>query len=69
MGKPTGFMEYQRATLKKEPIEQRTKHYHEFENDFSRDEAKIQGSMNSSHPISISGMMSGAGRMKIDSGF
>lgn len=43
MGKPTGFMEYQRATLKKESIEKRVKHYNEFEKRFSSEEAKIQG--------------------------
>lgn len=43
MGKPTGFMEYRRAALKKEPVEERIKNFHEFEKRFSSDEAKIQG--------------------------
>ena len=43
MGKPTGFMEYQRATFKKEPVAERLKNYREFEIPFSKEEAKIQG--------------------------
>jgi glutamate synthase (NADPH/NADH) small chain len=43
MGKPTGFMEYKRAVLKKEPIVERVKNYNEFESSFTKDEAKIQG--------------------------
>jgi glutamate synthase (NADPH/NADH) small chain len=42
MGKPTGFMEYQRANLKKEPIQERIKSFKEFEKRFSSEEAKIQ---------------------------
>ena len=43
MGKPTGFKEYKRASLPKEPAIQRVKHFKEFEHRFSREEAKIQG--------------------------
>ncbi len=43
MGKPTGFMEYQRANLKKEPIQERVKNFKEFDKRFSSEEAKIQG--------------------------
>ena len=42
MGKPTGFMEYKRAILKKEPANERVKHFHEFDKRFSSDEVKIQ---------------------------
>jgi len=43
MGKPTGFMEYERAVLKKENAETRVKHFKEFEAVFTREETKIQG--------------------------
>ncbi|MCB1200050.1 MAG: glutamate synthase subunit beta [Leptospiraceae bacterium] len=43
MGKPTGFKEYQRASLKRDPVEKRLKNYKEFEHSFDSDEAKIQG--------------------------
>ena len=43
MGKPTGFMEYKKAVLKKDPISERTKNFNEFEKSFTDDEAKIQG--------------------------
>lgn len=43
MGKPTGFMEYERGTLKKEKVEERLKHFKEFELVFTREETKIQG--------------------------
>jgi glutamate synthase (NADPH) small chain len=42
MGKPTGFMEYKRAILKKEPAKERVNHFHEFDKRFSSDEVKIQ---------------------------
>ena len=42
MGKPTGFMEYKRASLEHEPAETRVKHFNEFEKRFHREEAKIQ---------------------------
>lgn len=43
MGKPTGFMEYQRADLKKESVNERVKKFKEFDRRFSSEEAKIQG--------------------------
>ena len=43
MGKPTGFMEFERAVLKKEKAEERIKHFKEFESVFTREETKIQG--------------------------
>jgi len=43
MGKPTGFLEYQRLSEASEPVEQRLKHYHEFILHLSDEEAKIQG--------------------------
>ena len=43
MGKPTGFMEYQRADLKKEPANERVKKFKEFDKRFSSEEAKVQG--------------------------
>jgi len=42
MGKPTGFMEYRRDTLKKEKTEERLKHFKEFETIFTREDSKIQ---------------------------
>lgn len=42
MGKPTGFMEYKRAVLKKQPVAERVKHFNEFDNRFSSDEVKVQ---------------------------
>lgn len=43
MGKPTGFKEYQRAELRKDSVDERTKHFREFEKRFSSEKAKIQG--------------------------
>jgi glutamate synthase (NADPH/NADH) small chain len=43
MGKPTGFMEFERAVLKKEPADQRLKHYKEFDFPFTKEEARTQG--------------------------
>lgn len=43
MGKPTGFKEYKRRTLERDPVESRIKNYKEFEKPFNEDEAKIQG--------------------------
>jgi glutamate synthase (NADPH/NADH) small chain len=43
MGKPTGFMEFERLSLSKEPIEERVKHHKEFESSFNQEDAKIQG--------------------------
>ena len=43
MGKPTGFMEFERLSEAYEPIENRLKHYKEFILTLSDDQAKIQG--------------------------
>ena len=43
MGKPTGFMEYQRKVLHKESPDKRVKHFNEFESPLSAEDAKIQG--------------------------
>lgn len=43
MGKPTGFMEYQRLTEAVEPVDARIKHYREFVLHLSDEEAKTQG--------------------------
>ncbi|HEX5803304.1 MAG TPA: glutamate synthase subunit beta, partial [Azospira sp.] len=43
MGKPTGFLEYQRLSEAYEPVEKRVKHYKEFVAHLSDDDAKVQG--------------------------
>ncbi len=43
MGKPTGFLEFDRQAESYEPKEQRLKHYHEFVAHLTDDEAKTQG--------------------------
>ena len=43
MGKPTGFMEFQRLSEAAEPVDARIKHYREFVLHLSDEEAKIQG--------------------------
>jgi glutamate synthase (NADPH/NADH) small chain len=43
MGKITGFLEYRRAYISKQPAEDRVKHYHEFERCFDEETAKTQG--------------------------
>jgi glutamate synthase (NADPH/NADH) small chain len=43
MGKPTGFMEFERLSLPKDPVEERKKHYKEFEHSFTQTDAKVQG--------------------------
>lgn len=43
MGKLTGFLEYKRATQKSDSVEDRIKHFHEFEHTFSEQTAQIQG--------------------------
>ncbi|NTV12171.1 MAG: glutamate synthase subunit beta, partial [Zoogloea sp.] len=43
MGKPTGFMEYQRLTEAALPVEERTKNYKEFVIHLSDEEAAVQG--------------------------
>jgi glutamate synthase (NADPH) small chain len=42
MGKPTGFVEYQREGLKAIPPKERVKNYKEFESPFSEDQGKTQ---------------------------
>ena len=43
MGKPTGFMEYDRKTPNKEAPEKRVKHFKEFEFPLSSEDTKLQG--------------------------
>ena len=43
MGKPTGFMEFERLSEAYDPVEQRLKHYKEFVHTLSDDDAKTQG--------------------------
>jgi glutamate synthase (NADPH/NADH) small chain len=43
MGKPTGFLEFERLSESYEPAEQRLKHYREFVDHLKNDEAKTQG--------------------------
>jgi len=43
MGKPTGFMEFKKAYLKKEDAKERVKHFNEFELSFSKIDAKLEG--------------------------
>lgn len=43
MGKPTGFMEFQRLSEAYEPVEARLKHYKEFVGHLSDADAKTQG--------------------------
>ncbi|HQR05059.1 MAG: glutamate synthase subunit beta [Proteobacteria bacterium] len=43
MGKPTGFLEYQRLSETYEPVEERLHHYREFVLHLSDDQAKVQG--------------------------
>jgi glutamate synthase (NADPH/NADH) small chain len=43
MGKPTGFMEFERLSEAYEPVEHRLKHYKEFVHSLSEDEARVQG--------------------------
>jgi glutamate synthase (NADPH/NADH) small chain len=44
MGKPTGFLEFERADRKYEPVESRVKHWHEFVVPLADDELKTQAS-------------------------
>jgi glutamate synthase (NADPH/NADH) small chain len=41
MGKPTGFLEFQRLSEAYEPVEKRVKHYKEFVAHLSDDDAKV----------------------------
>lgn len=43
MGKATGFKEYKREVLKRDPVEERLKNYREFEQGFTEEEAQVQG--------------------------
>lgn len=43
MGKITGFMEYRRSEISKQPVEERIKHFKEFEKTFDENTARIQG--------------------------
>lgn len=43
MGKTTGFMEYTRTALTRDPVGQRVKNYKEFEHSYGEEEAKTQG--------------------------
>jgi glutamate synthase (NADPH/NADH) small chain len=43
MGKVTGFMEYSRVLPAKRPVEERLKHYGEFDEELSEDQLKAQG--------------------------
>ena len=43
MGKPTGFMEFERLEEAYEPVEKRLTHYKEFVQTLSDDQAKTQG--------------------------
>ena len=43
MGKPTGFMEFERVSESYDPVEHRLKHYKEFVHTLNDDEAKVQG--------------------------
>ncbi|MCX8016562.1 MAG: glutamate synthase subunit beta [Rhodocyclaceae bacterium] len=43
MGKPTGFLEFERLSERYEPVEQRIKHYHEFVSRLSDEQAQTQG--------------------------
>ena len=43
MGKPTGFLEFQRLSEAYEPVEKRVKHYKEFVAHLSDADAKVQG--------------------------
>jgi glutamate synthase (NADPH) small chain len=43
MGKPTGFLEYQRRDRSYAPVDERLKHYHEFVRPLAEDELRRQG--------------------------
>ena len=42
MGKPTGFLEFERADRNYEPVESRIKHWHEFVIPLAESELKTQ---------------------------
>jgi glutamate synthase (NADPH/NADH) small chain len=43
MGKITGFLEYKRSDIPREPVEKRVKHFKEFEDSYDDTTARIQG--------------------------
>lgn len=43
MGKITGFMDYRRSEISKQPVEERIKHFKEFEKTFDENTARVQG--------------------------
>jgi glutamate synthase (NADPH/NADH) small chain len=61
MGKPTGFMEYERAQTYAEPPKDRLKHFDEFHQPLSMEERKCQGArcMECGVPFCQSGMIIG----------
>lgn len=58
MGKPTGFMEYDREENREVPVRERIKNFKEFHEWLSEDERKAQGArcMNCGVPLCQSGM-------------
>jgi glutamate synthase (NADPH) small chain len=61
MGKPTGFMEYERTQTKSEPPKDRLKHFNEFHQPLSMEERKCQGArcMECGVPFCQSGVIIG----------
>ena len=61
MGKPTGFIEYERETARVEDPKTRIKHFHEFRTPLSREKQQKQGArcMACGVPFCQSGMMLG----------
>ena len=57
MGKPTGFIEYQRLAEAYEPVKLRRKNYQEFVHRLADEEAKVQGArcMDCGIPFCITG--------------
>ena len=61
MGKPTGFMDYERKTSKAEQPESRIRHFNEFHTHLPKEEQQLQGArcMECGVPFCQSGMMIG----------
>ncbi len=61
MGKPTGFIEYERETAKVEDPKSRVRHFHEFRQPLSMEKQRLQGArcMACGVPFCQSGMMLG----------
>ena len=59
MGKPTGFLEFERKVGKNESVKKRIEHYNEFHSLLSKEEQKIQGSrcMDCGIPFCQSGIL------------